>query len=236
MIALRPCIFLNLMNGHYTLMAIKVINIYFVWKRVCRNITSFCVSYCSFFRTHNQPGQGLLNCGCFGSLSVKDYGRSPINCLFLNLTLQGPNCFDLSKERMVSVRASCGAVWLLALDRALVLSSPSSLVLVCLCCCTSHIALLGCCVMQVRMEPTSHCPSPEQGPASNEGASADCPMGHLWVFTLCQFLQVVIEAGVILLSSSLSFTLHKALSGFSSLKQSLYHPLGAPWHRDGWDE
>lgn len=32
--------------------------------------------------------------------------------------------------------------------------------------------------MQVRLEPPSHCPSPEQGPASHEGVSADpLPVG-----------------------------------------------------------
>lgn len=64
MIALRACIFLNLMNDRSTLMFIKVIN------------TSVCVeeslqkhnllprrSYCSFFRKYNQSRQGLLNCG-----------------------------------------------------------------------------------------------------------------------------------------------------------------------------
>lgn len=106
-----------------------------------------------------------------------------------------------------------------------------------ICCCMSHIALLGCCAMQVRLEPPSHCPFPEQRPASKEGASADCPMGTCGCSpTLCQLLQGVSEAGAFLSSSSPSFTLHEALSGFSSLKQSLCHPLGAPWHRDGWDE
>lgn len=95
-----------------------------------------------------------------------------------------------------------------------------------MCCCMPHIALPGCCVMQVRLKPPSHCPSPEQGPASNEGASADCPMEHLWVFTLCQLLQALSEAGELLFSF---LHLHKSLPGFSSLKQSLSHPLGAPW-------
>lgn len=105
---------------------------------------------------------------CFGSLSVKDYGRSLISCLFFNLTLPRSNCFDF-EQKMVCFVASHGAVFCLCScwpwARRSGLGIPSAFIHGC----TSHIALprahSGSVLCGVLLDPTSYCSSPEQKPA-----------------------------------------------------------------------
>lgn len=58
------CVFLYLMNDHFTLMFIKVINtLISVEGSSQKHNLLLHQSYRSFFRKYHQPRQGLLNCG-----------------------------------------------------------------------------------------------------------------------------------------------------------------------------